>query len=121
MEDGFGLEGGAERGERGEWGAIEQHIGSRKPIDTRFWRSLSFWGGDVLNSSYNLAVDVLFLCVFFQPCVYKSNSPLFIALFAQFRLQHWSGCVCKEVVVNVIMYMCSYDQPWILIPCSCSL
>lgn len=86
MEDGFGLEGGAERGERGEWGEIEQHIGSREPIDTRFWRSLSFWGGDVLNSSYNLAVDVLF-CVYFFNRVYINPTPLSLLLFL-----HSSDC-----------------------------
>lgn len=45
-----------------------------------------------------------FFVIFFQLSVYKYISPLFIALFAQFKFQcGWN--VYAEVVVNVIMYM----------------
>lgn len=90
MKDEFGLKEGAERGERGEWGEIEQHIGSRKTIDARFWRWVEMY--PILQS---ILLGMCFFGVFFQPCVYKSNSPLFIALFAQFRLQHLVG-MCMQ-------------------------
>lgn len=72
MKDEFGLKEGAERGERGECGEIEQHIGSRKTIDARIWRFISFWGGEVYR--YTILHKILlwecFFIVLFQPSVH---------------------------------------------------
>lgn len=48
-----------------------------------FWRSLPFWGGNVHNPSYNLAVGVLYLfCVFFNN-LYINPTHLSLLFFLQ--------------------------------------
>lgn len=86
VKDEFGLKEGAERGGRGEWGEIEQHIGSRKTLMPDFGDLYRF-GVEMYTILHTILLWMCFFCLFFQPSVYKSNSRLFVGLFAQFRFQ----------------------------------
>lgn len=86
VEGGFGLEGGAERGERGEWGEIEQHIGSRNPLIPDFGDLYRF-GVEMFSILHTILLWMCFFCVYFFNRVYINPTPLSLLLFL-----HSSDC-----------------------------
>lgn len=114
MKDGLGLK---ERVEAGEsWENEQQTGGSGKakpfiPLETpNFFGGLSvFWVGDVHNYSCGLPLN-MFLYVLFSPSfVYRFQALLLFLHNSDFNKV--GKCVCKEVVVNAIMYVYVFIRP----------